>query len=98
MSADSQSGDLRALEAALRGVRTVICTGRLGHLLPLCQRKRIDHLIVLTSAGQPIYSPLACCCSAGAQSIRRLRTSGTGHHSVSRLLQPGNMSLPLKMP
>ncbi|CAL8463745.1 g3279 [Coccomyxa elongata] len=48
---EGNTGNTRALEAALRGVRAVICTGRLGDLLPLCQQKKVEHLILLTSVG-----------------------------------------------
>ncbi|BDA48364.1 hypothetical protein COCOBI_12-0410 [Coccomyxa sp. Obi] len=48
---EGNTGNARALEAALRGVRAVICTGRLGDLLPLCQQRKVEHLILLTSVG-----------------------------------------------
>ncbi|KAK9917088.1 hypothetical protein WJX75_000779 [Coccomyxa subellipsoidea] len=48
---EGNSGDARAVQAALRGVRAVICTGRLGEVLPLLQQRNVQHLILLTSTG-----------------------------------------------
>ena len=45
------AGNAQALEAALKGARAVICTGRLGILLELPQSRKLEHLIVLSSAG-----------------------------------------------
>ncbi len=54
----SGTGDARAVQAALRGVRAVICTGRLGEVLPLCQQRKVEHLILLTSTGEAPAVPL----------------------------------------
>ena len=40
------------MAAALRGVRTVICTGRLGALLPAAAAAGVEHIVLLTSAGK----------------------------------------------
>lgn len=45
------AGNAKAMEAALKGARAVICTGRLGSLLELPQARKVEHLIVLSSAG-----------------------------------------------
>jgi hypothetical protein len=43
-------GSGRALEAALRGAQAVVCTGRLGGLPNLAQRRSVEHLVVLCSS------------------------------------------------
>ena len=54
----------------MRGVRAVICTGRLGDLLPLCQQKKVEHLILLTSVGEP--HPFLCLVSDCSAAIPAL--------------------------
>ena len=39
------------MKAALGGVRTIICTGRLGALLPAAAAAGVEHVVLLTAAG-----------------------------------------------
>ena len=47
------AGNGQALRAALKGARAVICTGRLGDLPSAAEQASLEHLIVVSSAGQP---------------------------------------------
>ena len=50
-------GSAEAVNAALRGVRAVICTGDLGHLMPLWKQIKVEHVILLIKAGEPDPGP-----------------------------------------
>ncbi|KAK9836354.1 hypothetical protein WJX81_008219 [Elliptochloris bilobata] len=55
---DGHVGDPRSMAAALRGVRTIICTGRLGALLPAAAAAGVEHIVLLTAAGDGGGGPL----------------------------------------
>lgn len=46
-------GDARTLARALRGVRAVVCCGRLGALLPAAKAAGVQHLVLLSTVGAP---------------------------------------------
>jgi hypothetical protein len=54
------TGNGQALQSALRGARAVICTGRLGDLPSAAEQGGLEHLIVVSSAGQPAAAYIAC--------------------------------------
>lgn len=61
------AGDEKVVSRALRGVRAVICPGKLGAVLCTAARQQLEHIVLLSSAGR-----CYCCCS----SFRMLSSSG----------------------
>ncbi len=56
------AGDARAVAAALRGVRAVVCPGRMGALLPAAAAAGVGHVVLLAAAG-----------ARGARALRLMR-------------------------
>lgn len=48
------AGSVDALQAALTGTKAVVCTGRLGSLLQAAEQQDLEHLVAVSSAGQPL--------------------------------------------
>ncbi len=46
------AGSMQALQPALTGAKAVVCTGRLGNLLQAAEQQRLEHIVVVSSAGQ----------------------------------------------
>ena len=46
------AGSVQALQPALTGAKAVVCTGRLGNLLQAAEQQGLDHIVVVSAAGQ----------------------------------------------
>lgn len=46
------AGDEQVVSRALRGARAVICPGKLGALPRVAAEQRVEHIVLLSSAGR----------------------------------------------
>ena len=53
------TGNVQALQSALRGAKAAVCTGRLGSLLQAAEQQNLQHIVVVSSAGEPAHGHAA---------------------------------------
>lgn len=81
------AGDEKVVTRALRGVRAVICPGRLGVVPQTAAQQGAEHIVLLSSAGRCHYClPMQTIFCANAMPSRCLRNLYQTHHCFADAL------------